>query len=218
MAMLPDTVFPSFKDQELPAAAAACGILHHVFYFKPNRAFLQEVGQQGFLAQWPNCTAVSSDAAVIIEASLDADSFVAIEKDYYQLFIGPGGMNAYPWGSVYTHRENLVCGDTTREFKRFCAARGIHFNTEHSEPEDHIGLVLGALSRIFDKASETGELNDVAELLRDHLLPWSDRVVSKILDNTSTGYYRGFTLLMQDLLAHWREVLGVTPRKLELFA
>ena len=66
MTMLPDTVVPSFNDQELPAAAAACGILHHVFYFKPTRTYLQEVRQQGFLAQWPNGTAVSSDAAVII--------------------------------------------------------------------------------------------------------------------------------------------------------
>ncbi len=209
---------PALSSMELAAAGAACGILHNVFYFKPTHAYLDEIRQQAFLAQWPDYGDASADALAAITASLEADHFEDIEKDYYSLFIGPGGMKAYPWGSVYTDRDNLVCGETSRQFKHFCNARDIQFSTTHSEPEDHIGLVIGVLSRLFEQASRTGEVRDVAELLGDHLLPWSHRVIEQVRDNAVTGFYSGFARLLQDLLAYWQNLLDISPRELPLFA
>lgn len=203
---------------ELEIAAAACGILHNVFYFKPTRDYLDEMRQQAFLEQWPDYGEGRTQALSEIAASLQTDVFELIEKDYYSLFIGPGGMKAYPWGSVYTDKDNIVCGDTARQFKQFCNARGIQFSTAHSEPEDHIGLVIGVLSRLFEQASRSGERADVAELLGHHLLPWSHRVIDQVLDSAATGFYSGFARLLQDLLTYWQKQLDISPRELPLFA
>ncbi len=216
--MSTDPVTLVLPAEEYAVAAAACGVLHNVFYFKPAADYLTEIRDSGLLIQWPDYGARRDEAVTAIQQSLAMDSFTAIERDYYQLYIGPGGMTAYPWGSVYTDNENLVCGDTTREFKQFCEVRGIRFDLEHSEPEDHIGLVAAALSRLFEQASIDGSSRDLAEMLADHVLPWSHRVLANSETHARTGYYRGFALLYAELLGHWRDALGVTPRELELFA
>lgn len=201
-------------------AAAACGVLHNVYYEKPTAAFLEGVRGDGFLDHWPAYGDGERIAAAreLITSSLSADGLEAIERDYYQLFIGPGGMSAYPWGSVYTDRENLVCGDTTREFTHFCGAFDIRFETPYAEPEDHIGLVLAALSRLFERAADCGDSTPVVTLLGDHLLPWSDHLLARILDHAGTGYYLGFTRLLDELLSHWEHQLAVRRRQLQLYA
>lgn len=208
-------VFPA---DEYAVGAAACGVLHNVFYCKPTASYLAEIRESGLLEQWPEYGANGGEAIERIMKSLRSDDPAAIERDYYQLYIGPGMMNAYPWGSVYTDHENLVCGETTREFKRFCEARGINFQLAHSEPEDHIGLVAAALSRLFDQAALDGSSRDIALLLADHVLPWSHRVLDKTREHAQTGYYLGFAQLYEGLLAHWQQALGITPRELDLFA
>lgn len=200
------------------AAAAACAVLHHVLYFRPTADYIAKVGSRSFLEQWPHYGDDQADAIFSIVASAADDTFEAIEKDYYRLFIGPGVMDAYPWGSVYTDQENLVCGDTTRQFKQFCISLGIEFQLRNAEPEDHIGLVIAALSRIFEQACETGNLQPAGYLLADHLLPWSHRVIARVRQSALTGYYLGFMLLLENLLAYWQKALGVVPRELQLFA
>ncbi len=216
--MSSDPVSIVFPADEYAVAAAACGVLHNVFYRKPSADYLDELKGSGLLDQWPDYGADRDQAVALIKGSLSTDTAEAIERDYYQLFIGPGGMAAYPWGSVYTDEENLVCGKTTREFKRFCEARGIRFQLAHSEPEDHIGLVAAALSRVFEKAALDGGNRDIALLLGEHVLPWAHRVLDKSKANAQTGYYRGFSLLYEGLLGRWQQALGITPRELELYA
>lgn len=216
--MSTDTVSMAFPAEEYAVAAAACGVLHNVFYQTPTAEYLSEIRHSGLLAGWPDYGADHAEAVARIEQSLAEDSPADIERDYYQLFIGPGGMTAYPWGSVYTDEENLVCGETTREFKHFCETRGVRFELEHSEPEDHIGLVAAALSRFFDQAATTGSSRDVAQLLADHVLPWSHRVLDNSGEHAQTGYYLGFAQLYANLLEHWQQSLGITPRELKLYA
>lgn len=213
-----DTISIVFPADEYAVAAAACGVLHNVFYFKPTSDYLDEIRGSGLLEQWPAYGAEHGQAVELIKTSLSVDTAEVIERDYYQLFIGPGGMAVYPWGSVYTDEENLVCGETTREFKRFCEARGIRFQLAHSEPEDHIGLVAAALSRLFEQAALEGSSRDISLLLGEHALPWAHRVLDKSKVGAQTGYYRGFALLYEGLLGHWQQALGVTPRELELYA
>lgn len=221
-----DTSVPTRNALDYEAAAAACAVLHHVLYFRPTPDYIAQVGSRSFLQQWPNYGdgqgddqgEDQADAIAHIVASAADDTFQAIEKDYYRLFIGPGSMDAYPWGSVYTDQENLVCGDTTRQFKQFCISLGIEFQLKNAEPEDHIGLVIAALSRIFEQASETGNTQPAGHLLADHLLPWSHRVIARVRQSAHTGYYLGFMALLESLLAYWQEALGVVPRELQLFA
>ncbi|MBY6187409.1 molecular chaperone TorD family protein [Marinobacter hydrocarbonoclasticus] len=195
--------------EQFPYAAVACGVLHNVFYRKPSEAFLTELNAAELTAQWPRFGTDPAPALAMIQSSLGNDEPDAIERDYYQLFIGPGPMAAYPWGSVYTDKENLVCGETTHAFIQFCREQGIAFELPHNEPEDHIGLVLAVLGQLFEAQDEAA----IKALLAHHLLPWSHRVTEQMAEHAQTGFYRGFGELTAILLKDWQQALDVTPDK-----
>ncbi|MBW3141482.1 molecular chaperone TorD family protein [Ferrimonas balearica] len=199
--------------EQFPYAAVACGVLHNVLYRKPTSAFLDELKSAELPQQWPQFGSDVSAALAMIQTSLEQDDFDAIERDYYQLFVGPGPMQAYPWGSVYTDKENLVCGATTVAFKQFCRDHGIAFELAHNEPEDHIGLVLAVLGQLF----EQGNQDAIKALLAHHLLPWSHRVTDAMAEHAQTGLYRGFGQLTAALLKDWQTSLQVTPDSIRLY-
>ncbi|MBY5922652.1 molecular chaperone [Ferrimonas balearica] len=198
--------------EQFPYAAVACRVLHNVFYRKPTQAFLAELASADLPDRWPDFGTDPTPALTQIRSSLEQDEFDAIERDYYRLFVGPGPMAAYPWGSVYTDKENLVCGATTLAFNQFCREQGIAFELDHNEPEDHIGLVLAVLGQLFEAESEVA----IKALLTHHLLPWSHRVTEEMAAQAQTGFYRGFGELTAMLLKDWQQALDVTPDTLVL--
>ena len=204
--------------QDFAIAATAAGIFHNVFYRKPCAEFLRDVRVSGLLHSWPYEDEDSRKALARIEEGLRQSSDLDIEKDFYQLFVGPGAMAAYPYGSVYTDKENLVCGQTTREFVEFCRAVGVNFKLPHPEPEDHIGLVLGALARLFEEAADSGDESRVGELLGQHCLPWVHRWLERVESEAVTCYYQGFAGLLRQFLEYWSGQLAVVPRELQLYA
>ncbi|MBY5993279.1 molecular chaperone [Ferrimonas balearica] len=196
-----------------PYAAAACGVLHNVFYHKPTPAFLAELSDSGLLDQWPDLGTPTGAAIAQVKASLAQDDFDTIEREHYRLFIGPGEIAAYPWGSVYTDKENLVFGDTTVALARFCREKGVAFELAHREPEDHIGLILALLGQLFEQQDQAG----VTDLLTHHLLPWSHRFTEAVAREARTGYYAGFGDLLATLLGDWQRRLAITPDPLQLY-
>lgn len=199
--------------EPFPYAAVVCGIVHNVLYRKPTVAFLDELKTADLPTQWPDFGTDPAPALNAVQASLEQDGFDAIERDYYRLFIGPGPLEAYPWGSVYTDKENLVCGATTVAFKQFCQEKGIAFELPHNEPEDHIGLIFAVLGKLFEAGDDAG----IKALLAHHLLPWSHRVTDSMNAHAQTGFYRGFASLIAGFLADWQQRLDVTPDTLRLY-
>ncbi|SHI03392.1 TorD/DmsD family molecular chaperone [Ferrimonas marina] len=194
-------------------AAAACGVLHNVFYQKPSQALLDELSQTELLDHWPEFEQPVAPAIALIRTALAEQDQTALEREHYRLFIGPGPMEAYPWGSVYTDKENLMFGETTRELEQFCRDKGIAFELTQREPVDHIGLILAILNHLFEQQDEEG----VKVLLGQHLLPWSHRFIEAVEQANPSGYYRGFAQLLAILLADWQQRLAVQPRELILY-
>lgn len=202
--------------EQYPLAAAVCGVLHNVFFNKPEAEFVSEIKQSGLLDSWPEFAENQNEAIAQIKASLEADDLAAIAKDYQALFFGPGPLLAYPWGSVYTDKEGLVFGQTTRDYMAFCQQQQLRFELPHNQPTDHFGLILAAMAELFSRA-EQGNDEPVKTLLADHFLPWSNAVLDAIDDNAQTGYYKGFSQLLRQLLAYWQKALALTPRDVILY-
>ncbi|SHI03448.1 TorD/DmsD family molecular chaperone [Ferrimonas marina] len=193
--------------------AAVCGILHNVFYRKPDPLQLAEVAHPGLLESWPKIDPQQAEALQQVIVSLQQDTPDTLRRDFYALFVGPGGMHAYPWGSVYTDRESLLCGDTTHALSRFCRQQGLLLELPHREPIDHLGLILGMLNQLLQQQRQPA----AATLLSHHLLPWADRVIEAVLTHASTGYFRGFAQLLQQLLNHLRQHWQLQPLSLPLY-
>ncbi|QIZ78031.1 TorD/DmsD family molecular chaperone [Ferrimonas lipolytica] len=199
----------------LPLAAATSGVLHNLYFAKPTEAFVNQFSDGELLQSWPQFGDEQAHrlAIKLITDSIVNDSAYEIERDYYQLFVGPGAMTAYPWGSVYTDKENLLFGATAVAFKEFCQRYGIELTLDHHQPLDHIGLVVGVLGSLL----QNEQLQATDELLVEHLMPWAPRLLECVNGNAKTGFYRGFAMLTEQMLARLMAARELNPKELTLY-
>ena len=198
-------------------AAAVCRILNRIYYEAPTESILSELTQQDILDCWPTFNRSNEAPIEQLKDSLKHESLQDVSVDYHRLFVGPGELEAYPWGSVYTEKGNYLFGETSLAFKAFCEQNQIEFTLESNQPVDHIGLILGALGVLFDNAAEHGNSLPIETLLKEHLLPWSGNFLSAIEAKAQTDYYRSFGRLTAILLDDWRELLSIEPVERKLY-
>lgn len=196
-------------------AAAICGVLHNLYFHKPTAQFLAQFRQQPLLESWPQMaeTGIHNSAIALMQASLEQESDDQIERDYYQLFIGPGDMQAYPWGSVYTDRENLLFGNTTQAWMAFLKRWQVSIELDEHQPQDHLGIILGVMGQLL----ENDQQRAVNELLTEHLMPWAPRLLECIETHANTGFYRGAGQLTAQLLQRLMSDRELTATQVVLF-
>ncbi|WP_028116485.1 TorD/DmsD family molecular chaperone [Ferrimonas senticii] len=196
-------------------AAAICGVLHNLYFHKPTPAFLANFRDSELLASWPLLAseAEHQQALALISQSLAELTDEQIERDYYRLFVGPGEMLAYPWGSVYTDKENLLFGVTSIAFSQFLKRWQIELQLDSHQPLDHAGLMLGVLSQLL----QGQHLQAVDELLSQHLMPWAPRWLACIEQGADSGFYRGMAQLTAQVLNALMQAQNLTADALPLY-
>ncbi|MFI3246531.1 MAG: molecular chaperone TorD family protein [Ferrimonas sp.] len=191
--------------------SAISGVLHNLYFSVPTPTALALWRQGDLLASWPKLAAPAAHQAACqeMERSLQQDDDAVIERDHYRLFIGPGEMLAYPWGSVYRDRENLLFSSSAQAVQHFVERWQLTLTLAHHQPLDHIGLLLGMLSQLL--ANEQWQAVD--ELLQQHLMPWAPRFLECTQTHAQTGFYRGVAQLtsqfLQAIMAERQ--LAITP-------
>ncbi|SHI03309.1 TorD/DmsD family molecular chaperone [Ferrimonas marina] len=191
--------------------SAALEILASLFYRRPDADQLAALAEP--LSQWPELGSQGPDQARALATALSATEFEAISRDHYDLFEAPKGRKAYPWGSVYTHKDNLLFADSCRAYQAFLREQGMQFELTANEPVDHIGLMLGALAHLVAQQQD-----DAAQtLLGEHLLPWAGRLFECVQEGASTAYYRALTTLTESLLLTLRDSWAVPVRIIPLY-
>lgn len=173
--------------------AVVFGLLHRPFLAPPKQDWLSDGDIASAFQRWP--FADSADAATALANALESESQETIERDYYQLFIGPRAMKAPLNGSVYTDRDNLLFGQTCTEFSQFCQLHGIELDHQEGEASDNMGLMLGLLAHLLQHRQDL-----VNELLSIHLLPWAGRVFELMAQHASTEFYRQLALICANTL------------------
>ncbi|NMA69020.1 MAG: dehydrogenase [Desulfitobacterium sp.] len=138
------------------------------------------------------------------------DVFTSLNRDYTQLFIGPGHLPAPPWESVYRTEEKLTFGEHTLAVREWYARYGLEFVHKNAEPDDHFGLELEFFAYLINneyQALEDGEAQKATELaqeqlafLEKHLLQWSKDFTQDVITNAQTKYYQGLAQLAQSFL------------------
>ena len=119
--------------------------------------------------------------------------------EYSRLFIGPFGVIAPPYGSVYLDGERRVMGDSTMEVIGMYRDEGLSGPSDATELPDHVAVELEFMSYlVFEeiKALESSDLRAAvdavakqerfsAEFLRRWIPPFCER----IKENTENGFY-----------------------------
>lgn len=124
---------------------------------------------------------------------------------WQRLFIGPWALPAPPWGSVWLDRDNVIFGDSTLALRQWMREKGITFERQQNEPEDHFGTLL-MLAAWF---SENNRYTERDQLLAWHLLPWSKQFLCAFIEKAQHPFYMVVAKLALLTLAHWQSELPI---------
>ena len=176
----------------------------------PSQDLLDRVRDEELLADWPMLP--SELAAAGLEqwrASAATDeSRDEIERDYRELFVGPGHLLAPPWESVYTSEDHLIFEKSTLEVRAEYRKQGKQAPRLNRDPDDHISLELEFVRDLLgevlaargagDQERADGLLRDHQRFVNEHLMVWLPPFCVDIDDNAQTHFVRGLGLLLID--------------------
>lgn len=172
----------------------------------PLREQLQGMDLESTAAEWP--FASRDDAASALAMMRDGLAHEPLDDlswEYRRLFVGPAAKAAPPWGSVYTDRDCIICGNSTLDLRAWLRANGIEVPGADGEPEDHIGLMLLLAAWI---ARQRPAL--LREYLERHLLTWAPHFLDVVREQTRTPFFEGLALLASCSLAGLQDELSLT--------
>ena len=120
--------------------------------------------------------------------------------DHARLFVGPFGLKAAPYGSLYLDGDGKVMGNSTMRVVQIYEQEGLELDGEFAELPDHVAVELEFLYYLIYRAvgeSEEGEAErsgrSVAAqraFLSEFLLPWLEPFCGRIKEEAATVFYR----------------------------
>ena len=125
----------------------------------------------------------------------DIDSLII---DYTKLFVGPYGLLAPPYGSMYLEDNDRVMGDSTIEARNRYEEEGLDICLK--EVPDHITIEMEFMYFLIFKEIEATNNNDSNNasrfqekqraFLKNHLGAWIPEFASKVEANAQTEFYK----------------------------
>jgi TorA maturation chaperone TorD len=119
--------------------------------------------------------------------------------EYARLFVGPFGLKAPPYGSVYLDNDRTVMGPSTMETISFYEEEGLVRDKEFHELPDHIAVELEFMYYLSYRRAEALQKGDseVAEAYRlkqeqfrtRFLEKWVPSFCDHIKAETDNGFY-----------------------------
>ena len=155
------------------------------------------------------------------ESPEDFDERIAeLQREWLRLFVGTGVPEAPCWESFYVEPNSQMFGRCTLEVRACYRRHGLQIERIHSEPDDHLGLMLGFMGRLVGVEAEAlANGNDVSArqaveeqgaFLAEHVLPWLAVWRYSAFERAKTDYYRGVAQFVFGLCACYAERFGIT--------
>ena len=185
-------------------------------YYQPEDAFLEE----DIFSQFKTAMAVLAPERVADVAAMEdgfRDSGVeALMLDYTRLFLGPFGILAKPYGSVYLDGEDIVMGVSTMRALALYREGGFEVAEDFREIPDHVALELEFLYLLTFRLGGETEAGEQARLsalkrgfLEEHLGQWVGELAAAMRNGAETSFYRQLAdMTEQVVLEDMRELSG----------
>lgn len=126
------------------------------------------------------------------------DDVVTLQVDYARLFVGPYGLLAPPYGSIYLDNSSTIVGDSTLDVQRRYAEEGLCVDIK--EVPDHIAIELEFMYFLIFKEAEANINSDTHRaagyrkkqevFLKTHLGRWVTDFAGKVESNAQTDFYK----------------------------
>lgn len=121
-----------------------------------------------------------------------------LKIDYSKLFLGPYGLLAPPYGSMYLEDVRRVMGNSTIDAKIRYEAEGLEIGLK--ETPDHIAIELEFMyflifkeieaARNSDNAQALNFINKQEAFLKTHLGMWVSEFGERVEENAQTDFYK----------------------------
>ncbi|MCU7584267.1 molecular chaperone TorD family protein [Adlercreutzia muris] len=167
----------------------------------------------------PEGTDIAETVALLAESPVFVESVDGLRREWLRLFVGLGTPEASCLESFYVEPNSHMFGKNVIAVRAAYRRHGLEIERLHREPDDHLGLMLGFLSRLMAEereAAETGDERRAAALageqdafLAEHILPWLAPWRYAVEKHARTGYYRGVGFFVFGLVACYAERFGI---------
>lgn len=130
------------------------------------------------------------DAINALAAAARAKTLAAIDDEYHALFVGLDEGELMPYASYYL--KGRFYDVPLAELRADMAQRGIAWDEEAKEPEDHIaalcemmaGLILGAFG------DEPASIAEQRRFFEAHIAPWAGAFFNDLVAAEAAQFYR----------------------------
>jgi len=181
-------------------------------YYLPDAGLLKMISD-------PDGTACGLYSGMVqsIKGLSDIES---IQVDYSRLFVGPYGLLAPPYGSVYLENKRMLIGDSTLDVRRRYAKEGLRINFK--EAPNHIAIELEFMYFLIHKEVEAALVGDSAQavdyirkqrdFLEVHLVRWVCDLTALMAAKAETAFYRELANVTKTFIeADVQNLSDITP-------
>jgi len=141
--------------------------------------------------------------------TLQAFTPAELIPEYHRLFVGPAGLPAPPYESVY--REDWrVMGESTVDVMRQYAEAGYTLVPTFKDLPDHVAAELAFMALLAEEESKAWRGEDASAallwlgreraFLESHLTRWLPAFCDRLLTSTEAPFYRGLATALWDFV------------------
>lgn len=123
---------------------------------------------------------------LLAEAARSADP-AAIQREYFDLFVGVGRGEILPYASFY--RTGFLHERPLAEVRRDMEALGLAREIRVGEPEDHAAILFDVMRGLITGEFAADGIDDGVFFSR-HLKPWASRLFVDLEMTQTSGFYR----------------------------
>lgn len=167
-------------------------------YHQPAEAALRSIDDLAGLLQL-----ISPQASGAAAAMLGGESLEDLLLDHARLFVGPFGLMAPPYGSVYLDGEQRCMGESTWDAARCYEEFGLGAAAGFYEALDHVAVELEFMhflsTRQIHALVQAGDAEDLCRrqriFIEKHLAAWVPEFTRRIEAHAQTRFYRNLAVV-----------------------
>lgn len=162
---------------------------------------------------------VEADCVTLAVNDAFAERVAVLRREWLRLFVGLGTPEASCLESFYVEPNSHMFGKNTLAVRQAYRRRGLQVEKLHSEPDDHLGLMLGFLTHLMraegdalgscDEAAAGALADEQEQFLVDHVLPWLAAWRYAVEKHARTDYFRGVGDFIFGLVAFYAGRFGI---------
>lgn len=204
----------SYSEDQLSSAEVVFAQASQLLYCEPDSQNVANCARSRMFATAPYgmeservCHGLELMSSWLDECAPDADAAAfedrmgSLRREWFRLFLGAGTPDAPCWESFYREPNSHLFGKRTLEVRDWYRRYGLQIEKLYSEPDDHLGLMLGFVSRLVALEADALAANDEEaackaaseqeEFLSEHVLPWLAAWRYSVEKSATSDYFRG---------------------------